>query len=229
MKAYDAISRNQLIEAREIFGDLLNRKTKESDWQRFFTKYPYVLSSTLPLALTPNHIIPMARPGKADPDFVLYPWDTTPVPFYGVVEIKRPDSKIVTVTRSNVALLTRDASTAIEQSKVYVDDLGCRLRNANRHQICLGNRSYIFIIMGLQKELSEKLGLKLFREQIEGNMPKNLQLLPYDSIFEQFSSAIPSLVMFVVPQFTISDDRLEEALKHITEEESHYWDSQMCG
>jgi hypothetical protein len=229
VRGYEHISLDQLCHARDVFKKLLDRKTKESDWQKFFTAYPYVLSSTLPLALDPADVIPMARPGKADPDFILYPQSTPTIPFYGVVELKRPDSQIITLTRSNVALLTRDAETAIAQSKVYVEELGRRLRHADRNMLCLGNEAYIFIIMGLRSEISDKLGVKLFREQVESKLPQNLRLLPYDTVFEAFDSRIPARVLVLVPKFPVPDEKLEQVLTELTEEELHYWDSQQCG
>jgi len=231
MKSYEQITKRQLLFARDIFGDLLSRKTKESHWQQFFAKYPFVLSTSLPFALRSDHIIPMARTGKSDPDFVFYPWDIDPIPYYGVIELKRPDSPILTVTRSNVAILTRDAQTAIEQSKVYVRDLGAQIQNANRSTLCLGNQSFIFVIMGLAEELSQKLGEKLYREQIEDQLPRNLQLLPYDTLFNRFNARIPAEVMILVPQIETASkaDDIEEILAEIEEEERHYWESEKCG
>ena len=141
----------------------------------------------------------------------------------------RPDSRIISVTRSNVALLTRDVETAIEQSKVYVAELGRRLRHAERHMLCLGNEAYIFIIMGLHEEISEKLGEKLFREQIEEKLPRNVRLLPYDTVFHGFSSTVPASVMILVPQVPVTDQNLDRVVQEMSEEERHYWDAEMCG
>jgi hypothetical protein len=229
LKRYETISRDQLVEARDVFEHLLKRKTREADWQQFFASYPYVLSSTLPLALRPEHVIPLATPGKAEPDFILYPQDTPTIPFYGVVELKRPDSQIITVTRSNVALLTRDAETAVAQGKVYVEEFGRRLRHANREMLCLGNRAYIFVIMGLEREIAEKLGLKLYREQIEDKLPRNLQLLPYDTVFKTFDAGIPGRVLLLVPAMPLPRENYDAILAELDEEEGHYWEQNNCG
>ncbi len=223
------ISRAQLVDARDTFHDLLARRTREADWQRFFTTHPYVLSSTLPLALDPRDIIPAARPGQAEPDFLFYPQEGPEIPFYGVVELKRPESRIVTVTRSNVALLTRSAETAVEQSKVYVDELGRRLRHAERNLLCLGNGAYIFIIMGLRREISEKLGVKLFNKQIAERLPKNVTLLPYDTVFERFDQKVPAKLMILVPREPVPDEALQEALRNLSAEEEELWESMNCG
>lgn len=233
---HDEPSRHQLVEARDVFAELLSRRTKESDWQRFFMKYPYVLSTTLPLRLRPDHIIPRARPGRSEADFVFYPWDTEPVPFYGVIEIKRPDARIITRTRSNTAILTRDAETAVAQSKMYIADLKAELITADRSILCLGNQAYIFVIMGLQAELSQKLGEKLYREQIEDQLPRNLELLPYDTLFQRFDGSVPANILIVVPSFRQPDaaerpelDRLVERLQEEAEEASEYFRRQGCG
>lgn len=228
MRGFQKISREKLSEARDVFAALLRRKTKESDWQRFFTEHPYVLSTTLPLALRPDHVIPMARPGKPDPDFVLYPWDTSPVPFYGIVELKRPDSQIVTVRRSNVALLTTDAETAIAQSREYANTVGYKLRHAERNLLCLGNQAYIFVIMGLSDEISQKLGEKLYREQIDGKLPRNVQLLPYDTVFSRFDARIPPQVLLMVPKLPIPREKVEQLLQDLDEEERGSWEAGRC-
>ena len=45
----------------------------ELEWQRFFAEHPYVLSMSLPLRLDPQDIMPLARIGKTEPDFIFYP------------------------------------------------------------------------------------------------------------------------------------------------------------
>ena len=105
----DTPSQKDLRDAREQFDALLSRRTLEAEWQTFFTDHPYVLSLSLPLRLQPRDIIPMGRHGRTEPDFLFYPRHLAPPPFYGVIELKRPDSPIVTVTRQNVARLTGDA------------------------------------------------------------------------------------------------------------------------
>ena len=230
MRNYEQITRKQLVDARDIYESLLRRKTKESEWQRFFATHPYVLSTSIPLILRPEYIVPMGRPGKPDPDFVFYPQEEERIPYYGVIELKRPDSEIVTITRSNIAILTRDAQTAVEQSKVYVKELGVQLLNANRTSLCLGNQAFIFVIMGLHEEISQKLGEKLFREQIENMLPANLQLLPYDTLFNQFEARIPPEVMMLVPEAPREVEvDIEKLLEELDAEERHFWDAEMCG
>jgi len=63
----------KLKEARSLFEKYLSGTTKEAEWQMFFAEHPYVLSLSLPLYLQPKDIIPMARPGRSEPDFIFYP------------------------------------------------------------------------------------------------------------------------------------------------------------
>jgi hypothetical protein len=184
----------KLRSARKEFEDLLARKTIEPDWQRFFTEHPYILSISLPLKLEPRDIIPLARQGVTEPDFIFYPKRITPTPFYGVIELKKPDSKIVTVTRSNVAILSRDADTAIEQTKAYSDSIMKR-----DNVLFLGNNLYLFVIMGMSTDITSKLSSSLHHEMIQNKLPKNLQILPYDYLYQRFDQEIPPKLHVLVP------------------------------
>lgn len=184
----------KLRSARKEFEDLLSRKTIEPEWQQFFTEHPYILSISLPLKLEPQDIIPLARPGITEPDFIFYPRKLIPRPFYGVIELKRPDSKIVTVPRSNVAILSRDAETAIEQTKAYSDSI---IKRDNI--LFLGNESYIFVIMGMSTELTSKLSSSFFQDMINNKLPRNLQILPYDYLYQRFDQEIPPKLHVLVP------------------------------
>ena len=189
---------NELRVARDRFRALLASRTKESEWQRFFSKHPYILSMSFPLKLQPNDILPLGRPGKAEPDFVFYPQDKNPVPFYGVIEMKRPDSKILTVTLSNVVLLSSDAETAIEQAKFYARAHGSLLPSHGADKLLfLGNRAHLFVIMGLSQELITKLGIELYKEIIERKFPDNIQLIPYDVLLQLFELNVPPRVYFL--------------------------------
>src|SRR4051812_46351109 len=108
---------SELSRAREYFHELLRRDSLESDWQRFFATHPYVLSRGLPVRVEANDIVPLGRPGHTKPDLLFYPHRQATIPSYGVIELKRPQSKILSPPRSNVALLTRDAATAVEQAR----------------------------------------------------------------------------------------------------------------
>lgn len=197
----DDIDPRKLKEARDIFHELLSHKTDESEWQRFFATYPYVLSLALPLRLDPGDIVPLGRSGKTEPDFVFYPRQITPIPFYGVIELKKPASPIVTVQRENVAIFSRDAETAIEQAKAYSrkPNLWIPAKLANEI-LFLGNHAYIFVIMGMSKELSQKLGNELYYKMVQDKLPGNLRILPYDFVLRCFEAQVPPEIRFLAPQ-----------------------------
>ena len=197
----DTPSPTQLRQAQERFESLLGRTTRESEWQRFFAENPYVLSMSLPLRLEPHDIIPLGRPGKTEPDFVFYPRDFKPIPFYGVIELKQPHSKIVSVTRSNVAILTRDAETAIAQGKAYRDNLNRELFHPLDRLLFLGNDSYVFVIMGMAGELSEKLANELYYQMIQSKLPGNIQIIPYDTLLKRFISNVPPKILVLLPSW----------------------------
>jgi hypothetical protein len=217
----DKFSNEKILRnARKEFERLLTERAKEPEWQQFFTIHPYVLSLSLPLRLEPQDIMPLACPGKTEPDFIFYPRKIAQPPFYGVIEIKRPDSKIVTITRSNVAILSRDAETAIEQAKSYSRTVRSTVMKRD-NILFLGNESYIFVIMGMTSELTSKLANSFFQDMIQSKLPRNLQILPYDYLFKRFEQEIPPKLHVLVPTFNDKDDEPtdinENLLKSIDE------------
>jgi|GEM_PF-1664072 len=192
----DAIPSLELYAAIERFDSLLRGSSKEADFQRLFRECPYILSRSLPLRIEPSEIVPLGRPGKSEPDFAIFP-NKPPVSDYGIIELKRPDSRILTTPRKGVLTLTRDAQTAISQSEVYGRSLDPE--PADSHLLMLGNRQFIFVIMGLSEELAETLGSDIYRDQVAGLLPPNCQLIPYDTLFQSFQASVPPQLMVLVP------------------------------
>ena len=118
-----AINARKLWDARERFASLLDTNASEKDWQLFFSECPYVLSESLPLRLQPSDITPLGRPGKNEADFMFHPKKEKSPSFYGIVELKKPDSKLLSIPRKNVLRLSSDAQTAFAQSKFYLEQL----------------------------------------------------------------------------------------------------------
>lgn len=155
---------------------------------------------SLPLRIEPTDIVPLGRPGLSEPDFIFWPKNRSPVPYYGVIELKKPSSKIVTVVRSNVSTLSREAETAIQQATRYSDDI-TRFASVlgGAKPLFLGNRAYMFVVMGMSHEISKKLTTDTFREVIGKRLPPNLQLIPYDVLLHMFESALPPQLYLLVP------------------------------
>jgi hypothetical protein len=194
-----------LFDARDEFRHLLESPTLEADWHRFFAANPFVLSMALPLRLAPDDVVPLGRPGRTEPDFVLFPQDTKPIPYYGVVELKKPTSEIVRIPRANVAILSRDAETAIQQACRYCEDKQLYLPALlDEAPFILGNREHMFIVMRMSREVGSKLATSVYRDMIQKRLPSNLQLIPYDSLLKSFESQLPARVHFLTPSQTIT-------------------------
>jgi len=203
--APDKPSDRDLSCARDEFRSLLDVATAEAQWQRFFAKHPYVLSLSLPLRLEAADIVPLGRPGLTEPDFIFYSRRTSPAPYYGVIELKKPSTKIVSLPRKNVAVLSRDAETAIQQASNYSDDISKWAPGlADPPTVFLGNRAHVFVVMGMSHEISEKLSVEMYREMIEKRLPQNLQVLPYDTLLAQFESTIEPRVYILTPSSTVA-------------------------
>jgi predicted DNA-binding protein len=123
---------------------------------------------------------------------VFFPSSSRSVDNYGVIEIKRPSSKIVTKVREDVAILSRDARTAAAQTIKYSQSLPSRNID-ERRSIFLGNDLHLFVIMGLADEL-EKLSPSLLR-LVEEQLPRNLRLYPYDVLLHEFELSLPRKIM----------------------------------
>jgi hypothetical protein len=150
--------------------------------------------------LEPADIVPLGRPGRTEPDFVFFPKNTVPVPYYGVIELKKPSSQIVSTTRANVVILSRDAETAIQQSVVYTKNIAHYAPIAlEESPVFLGNRAHIFVIMGMTAEIGEKLAVEVYREMVANRLPTNLQLMPYDGLLKMFESQLPPRFYFLRP------------------------------
>jgi hypothetical protein len=203
-----------LRNAHKEFEKLLTRQTTELEWQEFFTAHPYVFSLSLHLRLEPQDIIPLARRGESEPDFIFYPRKLTPPPFYGVIEIKRPDSTIVTIPRSNIAILSRDTATAIEQAKCYGDTVRPAIMKSD-NILFLGSELYMFVIMGLTSELKLKLDNSFLQNMIQNEIPRNLHILPYDSLLKRFEQAIPPKLHILVSTHDEKDKEPTDIKKNL--------------
>jgi hypothetical protein len=190
--------RKALDDAVMRFEELLKRRTKEAEFQRLFTEYPFILSRTLPLRLEPSEIVPLGRSGKSEPDFLAFPRGPV-VGGYGLVELKQPGSRIVTQPRKNIVMLSRSARTAIAQSQAYGQALELPLGVTSGQLLMLGNTRHIFIIMGLSDELSLRVGSEIYKEQVHGEIPRNCQLIPYDTLYRRLLATVPPQIHLVVP------------------------------
>lgn len=197
------ISRLALDDAVGRFDELLREESKEADFQRLFSDCPYILSRSLPLRLEPSEIVPLGRPGRSEPDFVAFPGRDGPLNGYGIIELKRPDSRILTQPRKGVLMLSRDAQTAVSQCQVYGRQI-LSPAGEDSHLLMLGNRQYVFVIMGLSEELASGLSSQLYADQIGGLLPDNCQLIPYDTLFQTFQSSIPPQLLVLVPDTAIT-------------------------
>jgi hypothetical protein len=187
-KVTDALLRT----AREQFRDLLNSHSKESEWQTFFAQHPFVFSRALPIQVSPNSIVPLARPGNADPDFVFYQRRFGRIQGYGVIEIKRPDSRILTSPRKDLVLLTRDAATAVGQAAKYASSLDVE------RALVVGVQRHLFVIMGLSDELARVFASDVMSAQVERLSP-DCQIIPFDEVLRRFEDTLPERLMVLAP------------------------------
>jgi hypothetical protein len=213
--ASPTVNAQTLRQAREEFSHLLSfPNTKEVVWQKFFAEHPYVLSTALPIKLLPEDIVPLGRPGRSEPDLIFYPHKQPPRhPSYGVIELKRPDHRMLTQPRTNVVTLSATATAALAQGQQYLADLeqGSLLKLDER-VLFVGTSAYVFIIMGLSGELQKVLVNAVLGRAFRSLLPPNFRILPYDYLYKAFVANVPPLIMSAVPSATIASRDFEAFL-----------------
>jgi hypothetical protein len=149
----------------------------------------------------------LGRPGKDEPDFILFPREPTRQ-FYGVIELKTPQSTILTRPRKSVVSLSRTASTAVAQAQIYLPRLAREITWSG-DVMFLGARHYAFIIMGRTEELRRKLTSQLLRSQLPNLLPHYFQILPYDYVYRLFTLTVPSRIMMLVAEAMPRTDTMQ--------------------
>jgi len=185
---------------KKVFAELLKKPTAERDYQRFLREFPDILSLPLPLALEPEEIVPLGRPGISEPDFIFYSKEFQSKPLYGVIELKRPDSKILRIPRKNIIMLAADAELAVTQGRIYSEELGWKIHQRDEHVLFVGDPRYVFVVMGLSNKLAEKVAADL-EQQYSRLLPQGFQLIPYDTLLRWFSATVPPFVTFAFPKY----------------------------
>jgi len=189
----DSISAAKLRRAQEEFAHHLSNETTEPIWQRFFAANRFVLSRSLPLKLLPCDVLPLGRPGKSEPDFILCPGSPESESLHGIVEIKTNTSRIVRRARRNVLTLSSDATTALRQALKYdqtYDDYA-----PIRRAVTLESANYLFVIMGQAKDIDPVVG-ELW-EDFHELMRLPVRFVAYDDLFRSFSKSVPKPLLLL--------------------------------
>lgn len=189
-------SNKELQAARSWFGDLLGQKADEREFQKLFAECPFILSRALPLRLHPQDIEPRGRPGISEPDFIIHPGTRASAETFGVVEIKRPDSKILVEGRKRIIRLSADAQTAVRQADEYALALKDSLIRHSRSLI-LGNDIHKFVIMGESETTLARFSLELVSEQSSRLLPGGLRIIPYDDLFREYERELPRRIYYL--------------------------------
>lgn len=190
----------QLRQARDRFVDLLdNPKSLERDWQQLFKQFPFILTDCLALGIAPHKLVP-CKPGRAEADFYFFPETTSPLSAYGVIEIKRPNTRILRVPRKDVICLSAAATVAIAQAKKYATELKAEVEKVPSQTLILGNSFHIFIIAGLSIELAQKFNTEILSSQLATLMPPQCRLIPFDVLSRVLAAKVPPRLYVMVPK-----------------------------
>lgn len=188
-------------EANDRFVALLeNPNSLEREWECLFTEFPFILSECLSLGIEPERLIP-CTPGRPEADFYFYPQAHDPLSPYGVIEIKRPKTRILSEPRNDVFCLSPDLNTAVAQARKYAMDLDAKIAKPSSDLIILGNPLHMFVIAGLRAEFAAKVKTALHRSQVEGLLPHGCRLVPFDMLCESVASRVPPRVYVMTPWY----------------------------
>jgi hypothetical protein len=221
------ISSKVLLEARDRFHTLLdNPRTLEVEWQNLFTECPCILSESLPLRIHPDDIHPLGRPGRSEADFLFYPHEPTALSPYGVIEIKRPNTRILRVPRRDTLVLSADAATAMAQARVYAMNLERQYSARADRLVVIGNELHVFLIVGMSDDIARKATTDLLRAQLAGLFPQNFRLIPFDTLLSLFEDNIKPHVHILntsLPQATATLIAIIENIEQTYNKYQGFW------
>lgn len=184
-----------LREARDRFRALLqDRNTPEREWQHLFADCPAIFSSSLPVRIHEDDIRPLARPGRAEPDFLFFPKRPSPLSSFGVIELKRADTRLIRIPRRDVLSLSPDATDAIAQARKYAMEFKAKVIVRPDELLVIGNEMHVFVIAGMSDEIASKVGNEILRAQFANLLPGNCRIIPFDTLLASFESRITPAV-----------------------------------
>lgn len=202
---------HQFRQARDRFVELLeNPGSLEQEWEALFTDFPFILTECLSLGIAPAQLIP-CKPGRAEADFYFYPRANDPLSRYGVIEIKRPQTRILSTPRKDVILLSPDAATALAQAQKYAIELGASITRTPAQSLVLGSPHHLFVIAGMSTEIERKVTTELHSMQFHRLLPLDCRLFTFDQVRESLESRTPPVVHVVLPWPTYMTSTLREA------------------
>lgn len=210
------LSDKALREARERFRSLLEKTdTQEAEWQQLFADCPIIFSSSLPVRIHETDIVPLARPGRRESDFVFFPNRADPLSPFGVIELKRPDTRLIRIPRRDVLSLSADAGAAIAQAQKYALEVKAEVVVRPDQLLAIGNEIHVFVIAGLSGELAAKITNELLRAQFANLLPRNCRIIPFDTLLAAFESRFTPAVHLLNTWLPHSHATLTSLLREI--------------
>jgi hypothetical protein len=199
MHRHNAEPARSYLDALAEFEALLAQpRTRELDWQKLFASCPDLLAQSLPLRVSAHRIEALARPGRAEADFLIHPDPSFVGSPRGVIELKTPQSPVLRFPRKDQIILSRSAATAVNQVHHYSSSIQWPDR-----VVLLGNALYLFVIMGISQGWADKLQHEICRKALHDQL-RNVTLLGYDQLFKNAVSAVPRTPILLVPHPVIA-------------------------
>jgi hypothetical protein len=121
---------------------------------------------------------------------------TEPSRTFGVIELKRPDQKIIAKARKRIVRLTTDADIAIKQAQEYGRRFECELLELGARKACfaLGNSSHLFVVMGLTDDLAYGMAQDISEMQLRNLVPPGIRFVTYDEVQRCLNNGLPRAI-----------------------------------
>ena len=192
----DQSKRSIALESKTLLDNSSKSSIREEIWSEFFESNPFIFSEALPIKF--DSLFSQVRLDTGRPDFVFHRQAQNPLfSTTGIIEIKRPDSRILDVYGTHLSL-SRSANRAVAQIKDYTDGLRNGEFITNKGTLALGNSRAAFIIIGMSEEVTNKLYSEVLLGKFAEVLPAGVQLLTYDYLFEQFKAGIELPIVFIL-------------------------------
>ena len=166
---------------RARFQELLEQGAGEPAFQRLFASHPELLAGGLPIRVDVRCVHARGRPGRTEADFIFVRSSATSIEF-GVIELKRPNQRIVKSPRKRVVTLTNAAVTAVAQAREYAAHVQQSLLQVRTLEQSVVRNPLMYVVMGMLDPRTQELLSGLDERQLRAVFPDDVRFVTYDQL-----------------------------------------------
>jgi len=184
----------QREEVRAAFAELVSGEPKLERCAAFFERFPNAMAQAATLGVLRQTVVAARANKAADADLILFPYEGESSEHYGSYELVSTQHEAVEDCAARKLLLVDDIADA---AAVWAGRIGeIELHAANREILCIGNRSHLFLLMGLSTDLRHTIATEL--SQPDG-LPQGLQVVAHSALRKLLAVKVPPLIVLLCP------------------------------